>query len=86
MVLSVVAPVWALFELLNIAWPRAVYASGYLDWSFFLVVLVLGVVGAVLYAARSGDMTTVEPTDPDGDDEDSFSARPLGSMGRGAAG
>ena len=86
LVLSVVAPVWALFELLNIAWPRTVYASGYLNWSFFLVVLVLGVVGALLYAARSGDMTTVEPTDPDGDDEDDFAAGPVDRSEREATG
>jgi amino acid transporter len=86
LVLSVVAPVWALFELLNIAWPRTVYASGYLNWSFFLVVLVLGVVGALLYAARSGDMTTVEPNDPDGDDEGGSPARPLERTEREATG
>jgi amino acid transporter len=86
LVISVVAPVWALFELLNIAWPRTVYASGYLNWSFFLVTLLLGVVGAILYSARSGDMTTVEPTDLGGDDEGGSPAEAFNSAERKATG
>jgi amino acid transporter len=84
-VLAVVAPVWALFELLNIAWPRAVYGSWWLDWSFFLVVVVLGVVGLALYAGRSGDTALVDPGHLD-DDEDDVAARPVGAAGTEVAG
>ncbi|MGN6090584.1 MAG: APC family permease [Actinomycetales bacterium] len=59
MVLAVVAPAWALFEALNIAWPRTVFEQWYLNWSFFLVVLGLGIVGGAIYASRSGRMTSV---------------------------
>ncbi|MGQ7298280.1 amino acid permease [Quadrisphaera sp. KR29] len=48
---SVVAALWALFQLLNIAWPRPVYDQRYLDWSVWIAVGVLGVVGAAVYAS-----------------------------------
>jgi amino acid transporter len=49
--LSVAATVWAVFEFLNISWPRAVYPQRYLDWSVWIVIAVLGVVGAVLFGS-----------------------------------
>jgi amino acid transporter len=48
---SVAATVWAVFEFLNISWPRAVYPQRYLDWSVWIVIVVLGVVGAVIFGA-----------------------------------
>jgi amino acid transporter len=51
LVLSVIAAVWVLFEFLNIAWPRQVYPQRYLDWSVWIMIAVLGVLGAVVYAS-----------------------------------
>lgn len=48
-VVGVLALVWATFGFFNIAWPRAAYDHWYLDWSFFLVAAVLGLLGLVLY-------------------------------------
>lgn len=48
---SVVAAAWALFQLFNIAWPRHVYPQRWLDWSVWIAVGGLGLVGAVLFAA-----------------------------------
>ena len=51
-VVAVVATVWAVFEFANIAWPRPVYPDQrYLDWSVWLAVLALGLVGAVVFAS-----------------------------------
>ncbi len=49
--IAVVAAVWALLQFLNIAWPRATFDQRYLDWSVWIGVVVLGVVGAVLLAS-----------------------------------
>lgn len=51
MILTAVATIWVVFEFLNIAWPRRVYPDRYLDWSVWIMVAVLGVIGAVVYAA-----------------------------------
>lgn len=49
--LTVIAVLWAAFEFLNISWPRAVNADRYLDWSVWIAVGVLGVVGAVIFVS-----------------------------------
>jgi len=51
LVLTVVATVWVIFEFLNIAWPRRVYPDRYLDWSVWIMIAVLGVIGGVVYGA-----------------------------------
>ncbi len=51
LVLTVVATVWVIFEFLNIAWPRRVYPDRYLDWSVWIMIAVLGVLGGVVYGA-----------------------------------
>jgi amino acid transporter len=48
---AVVAAVWAVLQFLNIAWPRAVSAQRYLDWSVWIGVVVLAVIGAAVYAS-----------------------------------
>lgn len=52
--LTFVATGWALFEFLNISWPRAVYPERYLDWSVWIVIGVLGLVGAFFFASVRG--------------------------------
>ncbi len=46
-----VATVWVVFQFLNIAWPRQVYPQGYLNWSVFITIAVLAVVGGAIYAS-----------------------------------
>ena len=48
---SAVATLWALFEFLNISWPRAAYPQRFLDWSVWIVIAVLGVVGVAIFAS-----------------------------------
>jgi amino acid transporter len=47
--LAAVAMVWATFEFLNIAWPRPFYKEAYLNWSIWIAILVLGVVGTAIF-------------------------------------
>ncbi len=47
--LAIVATVWATFEFLNIAWPRPFYPEDYLNWSVWIAILILGVVGAAIF-------------------------------------
>ena len=51
LIVTVLAVVWALFEFLNISWPRPVNADRYLDWSVWIAVVGLGIVGALIYAS-----------------------------------
>ncbi|UXA19588.1 APC family permease [Mycobacterium sp. SMC-4] len=47
---AVVAVVWAVLQFVNIAWPRDAFEQRYLDWSVWIGIVVLGIIGAVLYA------------------------------------
>lgn len=50
---AVVAAVWAVLQMLNISWPRAVYDQRYLDWSVWIGVAVVVAVGlAILMSVR----------------------------------
>ena len=51
MPVAVVAMGWAVLQFLNIAWPRVAFEQRYLDWSVWIGVAVLGVIGAALYAS-----------------------------------
>ncbi len=48
---AAVAVIWAVLQMLNISWPRAVYEQRYLDWSVWIGVLALAVLGAAIFAA-----------------------------------
>lgn len=48
---AVIAVVWAVLQFLNIAWPRAAFEQRWLDWSVWIGVLALGVIGAALLAS-----------------------------------
>ncbi|MGV0740889.1 APC family permease [Mycolicibacterium sp. XJ870] len=51
---AVVAVVWAVLQFLNIAWPRPAFEQRYLDWSVWIGVAVLGLIGlAILLSVRS---------------------------------
>ena len=47
--ISVVAVAWVVVEFINIAWPRDVYPHAYLNWSVWLGLGVLGVLGAFVF-------------------------------------
>ena len=51
LIVTILAVAWALFEFLNISWPRPVNADRYLDWSVWIAVVGLGIVGAVTYGS-----------------------------------
>lgn len=48
---TAVATVWAFVEFLNISWPRPAYPQRYLDWSVWIVIAVLAVVGGAIFAS-----------------------------------
>jgi amino acid transporter len=47
--IAIGALVWALFEFVNIAWPRPAYPEAYLNWSIVIGIGAIGVLGAVIY-------------------------------------
>ncbi len=44
-----VAVVWASLQLINIAWPRAVYEQAYLDWSIIIGAVVISMIGVAFW-------------------------------------
>ena len=70
---SVVAVVWAMFQFINIAWPRNFYpTTPFLNWSVALAVLGLGVIGTAVYLSVRSRITifpTFEVDDPEDDAE-----------------
>lgn len=51
---AVVAVVWAVLQFLNIAWPRVAFEQRWLDWSVWIGVAVLAVLGTlILISVRS---------------------------------
>lgn len=70
--LAVVSVVWAVFQFLNIAWPRDFYPDDpFLNWSVALAVLGLAVLGVAIYTSvRSGMATPSDADVPDDEDED----------------
>ena len=69
--LAVVAVVWALFQFVNIAWPRDFYPEDpFLNWSIVLAVLGLAVVGGAIYAVVRHRIAAPADVELDDDDED----------------
>lgn len=62
---AAVAVVWAVLQFLNIAWPRVAFEQRYLDWSVWIGVLVLGVIGALLLASVRSRIAEVSVVDDD---------------------
>ncbi len=63
LIVTILAVAWALFEFLNISWPRPVNADRYLDWSVWIAVVGLGIIGAVIYGsvrARVVDASVID--------------------------
>jgi amino acid transporter len=69
---AVIAVVWALLQFLNIAWPRPTFDQRYLDWSVWIGVVVLGVIGAAILASvRARILGTSVIDDIEASDEES---------------
>ncbi len=54
LVVNVLAALWLLFEIVNIAWPRATELPWYENWGVVIMVAVLGCLGAVSYLSLRG--------------------------------
>lgn len=60
-VVAVAASIWVVFQFLNIAWPRDFYTEQpWLNWSVWIAVIGLTVIGAVIYAAVRSKLTIVD--------------------------
>jgi amino acid transporter len=46
---GVIASIWAAFEFLNISWPRPVNSARWLDWSVWIAMGFLAVIGTAIY-------------------------------------
>ena len=49
---GVLALIWIVFELLNIAWPRPFWDNPWLDWSVVVGAVGIGILGVIIYASR----------------------------------
>ena len=78
MFVSVVAVIWAVFQFLNIAWPRDFYGN-FLNWSIYLALGGLLVIGTVVYLAVRSRITTVAVVEVDDPEDDAATAAYLAS-------
>ncbi|MGC0143707.1 hypothetical protein ACPL7H_11985, partial [Pseudactinotalea sp. Z1732] len=65
-IIAIVATVWVVLQLVNIAWPRAVNDLPVMDWSIVIGAAVLTILGLIAYMTvrrNIPDMTGVEVTD-----------------------
>ena len=60
---ALVAVVWAVLQFLNIAWPRVAFEQRYLDWSVWIGVAAVGVLGAALFASVRSRITGTDIVD-----------------------
>ena len=73
MFVSVIAVVWGAFQFLNIAWPRDFYGS-FLNWSIYIAIGGLAVVGFVIFLAVRSRMTIVDVIEVDDPQDDMATA------------
>lgn len=59
----IAALTWAVFETINISWPREILSGPdwWLQWSVVIVTAVLGALGALVYATVRGNMRLGQP-------------------------
>jgi amino acid transporter len=60
--IGIAALVWAVFETINVAWPRAAVSGPdwYLQWAVVLVVALLAVIGWIVYASVRSQIVQYE--------------------------
>jgi len=54
--IALVASVWAVFEFVNIAWPRATDLPWYQEYGVVLMVVVIGLLGLAVYSSVRGNV------------------------------
>ena len=60
---AVVAVVWAVLQFINIAWPRVAFEQRYLDWSVWIGIAVLLVLGTAILATVRGRIVSAAVID-----------------------
>lgn len=69
---AVAAATWAVLQLINISWPRAVYEQRYLDWSVWIGVSVVMIAGlAVLSGVRRRIIGAQDPAESESAESES---------------
>lgn len=58
--ITVAASIWVVFELVNIAWPRAEGVPWYQDWGVIVMIVVVGMLGVVAYLPHRGRIRAAE--------------------------
>lgn len=61
--IGIIALVWAAFEFLNISWPRPVNTARWLDWSVWIAMGILAVIGMAIYLTVRHRMVAVAEID-----------------------
>jgi amino acid transporter len=56
--LTVVAAIWIVFQLVNIAWPRATELPWYQEYGVVVMMVVVGALGGLVYAVRRRHIDT----------------------------
>lgn len=67
--LNVIAAVWLVLEIVNIAWPRASELPWYENWGTIIMLVVLGIVGAVAYSLLRNSMQELKDVSEDSPDD-----------------
>jgi amino acid transporter len=57
---ALIALIWVIFELLNIAWPRPFWGNPWLDWSVVVGTAAIVIVGALIYLSRRTRILSAE--------------------------
>jgi len=62
-IVAVIAVIWAVFEFLNISWPRPFFQPEFLNWSVWIAMGVLAIIGAGIYLALRKNIPVVTGLD-----------------------
>jgi amino acid transporter len=54
--LTLIAAIWVLFEMVNIAWPRDTSAPWYIQWGVVLITVIIGAIGGIIYQSRKSQI------------------------------
>lgn len=60
LLINVLAAIWLLFEIVNIAWPRATDLPWYENWGVVIMVVVLGLLGTISYLPLRGRIAALQ--------------------------
>lgn len=60
LVVNVLAAIWLLFEIINIAWPRAAELPWYENWGVVIMVVLLALLGTISYLSLRGRIAALQ--------------------------